>query len=140
MAGQNTVPRFVAKWYTATGSTTGTASTSRATPTSLLTLVTASAAGSRLDSFTALATVTNVAGIIMLWDQTGGAYTLVKEILVAGVTPSDVAIGATATYNFSDDPKHDFYVLQASHTLVVSTTQAEVWDCRVNVGDFTVES
>lgn len=137
MAEMNSVPHFVAKWYTAVGSTTGTASTSRATPTSVVGVVTAASAGTRIDRITCIATVATAAGIIHIWDYDGANYTLVEELLTSAITPGDAVIGARVTVNLSDDPKHSFYVLQTGHALRFSTTQAEVWDVNVHCGDFS---
>lgn len=71
----------------ATGVTTRTV----AGVTGLTLLMTAGAAGTRMDSITMVATGTTTAGVIRLWVYTGsGNALLISETLVAAITPSTV--------------------------------------------------
>jgi hypothetical protein len=77
--------------------TTGDAS--RTAPTTVSTVFTAGASGSRIDKLTFIATGTTTATMARWWMYTGATYFLIAEVPIAAVTPSNTIPTFTVNLN-----------------------------------------
>jgi len=77
--------------------TTGDAS--RTAPTTVSTVFTAGASGSRIDKLTFIATGTTTATMARWWMYTGATYFLIAEVPIAAVTPSNTTPTFTVNLN-----------------------------------------
>lgn len=94
-------------------------------------LMTAGAAGTRLDSITMLATGTTTAGVIRLWEYTGsGNAVLISETLVSAITPS----ASVAVWSNEQLPPN--YTLPAGCFLYASTHNSEAFAVHARGGDY----
>lgn len=82
-----------------------TGDVSRTAPTTVATVFTAGASGSRIDKLTFIATGTTTATMARWWIYTGSVYFLIAEVPIAAVTPStsnptsNVNLNSVVNYN-----------------------------------------
>lgn len=76
-----------------------TGDTSRTSPTTVATVFTAGASGSRIDKLTFIATGTTTATMARWWIYTGSAYFLIAEVPIAATTPSTTVPTAAVSLN-----------------------------------------
>jgi hypothetical protein len=110
------------------------ANTNRDGTGTLVDVITAAAAGTRVDALEIVATGTTTAGVVRLFQYDGTNNRLFKEILVTAITPSTTTAVWSTTYVF--DPP--LVIRNASWKLKASTHNAETFNiCPVMVGDLT---
>jgi hypothetical protein len=124
-----TTPAFAATPRCAIGQVT-TAETSRTAPTTVVTVMTAGANGSRIDSVQITATGTTTAGVIRLWIYDGTNYRLFSETLVTAITPS------TTLGVFSANLSFNTFLLPNGYSLRATTNNTETFNITAFGGDF----
>ena len=125
-----TTPAFASTVRCALGAL-ATADTARTgTPTNVVTIFTAGAAGSRLDEIDITATGTTTSGVVRLWIYNGTTYYLIQEILVTAITPSvtQATFSSTSTYNN--------FMLPSGYSLRATTNNSETFTVAAFGGDF----
>jgi hypothetical protein len=124
-----TAPAFAAT-PKAAAAVLATADTSRTAPTTVVTLWTAGASGSRIDSVNIIATGTTTAGAVRLFIYDGTNYRLFQEILVTAITPSTTLAPFQATLSYST------LLLQSGYSLRATTNNTEGFSVVAFGGDF----
>jgi hypothetical protein len=124
-----TSPNFAATVRAAAGALS-TADTSRTAPTTVVTIFTAGASGSRIDEVNVIATGTTTAGVVRLWLYTGSVYYLIEEVLVTAITPSTTVATFNTTLTFNN------FMLPTGHSLRATTNNSEGFNVVAFGGDF----
>lgn len=107
------------------------ANTNRDGTGTLVTILTAGAAGTRIDDITIQATGTTTAGMVRLFLHDGTNARLVKEIAVSAITPSGTVAAFTSSL-FNQN-----LILATGWSLRASTHNAETFNvCVTRAGDF----
>jgi len=107
-----------------------TADTSRTSPTTVGTVFTAGSSGSRIDEVWVTAVGTTTAGQVRLFLYNGTTYYLLREVLVAAVTPSASVSAFTQVVTFNN------MVLPSGWSLRATTNNAESFAVTALGGDF----
>jgi hypothetical protein len=107
-----------------------TADTSRTAPTSVGTLFTAGASGSRVDEINVVAAGNTTQGAVRVFVFNGTNYFLLREVLVPAITPSTTVAVFSSTLVFSN------LVIPTGHTIRVTTNNAETFHVTAFGGDF----
>lgn len=110
------------------------ANTNRDGTGTIVTVFSAGALGSRIDSIELTATVTTTAGVIRLFLNDGTNTRLWKEILVTAITPS--ASVAVYSYHLDLSDPDDTLLLPVGWSLQASTHNAEAINIAAIGGDF----
>lgn len=97
----------------------------------LVTIVTAGASGSRIDTIRIIASATVTAGVVRLWIDDGTNKRLFKEVMVPATTPSTSVETFTQDLSFPDG-----FVLPTGWSLKASTHNAENFNVIARGGDF----
>lgn len=124
-----TTPNFASTVRAAAGALS-TADTSRTAPTTVVTIFTAGASGSRIDEVNVIATGTTTAGVVRLWLYTGSVYYLIEEVLVTAITPSTTVASFSTTLTFNN------FMLPSGHSLRATTNNSEGFNVIAFGGDF----
>ena len=124
-----TAPAFAATPKCAMGAL-ATADTSRTAPTTVVTIYTAGASGSRIDSVNVVATGTTTAGVVRLFIYDGTNYRLFQEVLVSATTPSVSVPVFSASLSFNT------FLLPSGYSLRATTNNTEGFNVIAFGGDF----
>lgn len=130
MASPNQTPRFVEDGKVWAGEIS-TANTNRDGTGTVATIVTAGAQGSRVDLIRSVAEGTTTAGVVRIFLHDGSTFFLVKEIIVAAVTPSTTVETSTLEWAPTEP-----IILPSGWTLRASTNNAETFNIFVFGGDY----
>jgi hypothetical protein len=106
------------------------ADTSRTAPTSVGTLFTAGASGSRIDEVDITAAGTSTANVVRLFIYDGSTYFLLQEVAITATTPS------ASISSFSTAITFNSLVLPSGSSLRVTTNNAETYHVIAFGGDF----
>lgn len=107
-----------------------TADTSRTTPTNFGIVFTAGSSGSRIDEVNIVATGATTANVVRLFLYNGTEYFLLQEVMIAALTPSNIAPVVTYVSTFSN------LMLPSGWSLRASTNNSEGYDVNAFGGDF----
>ena len=122
-------PNF-ASTVKAWGVSIATADTSRTAPTSVGTLTTAGASGSRIDEINITAAGVSTANMVRVFLHNGSAYFLLQEVQVTAATPSTTLPSYTTTLTFNS------LVIPSGWSVRVTTNNAETYHVTAFGGDF----
>lgn len=98
-----------------------TADSSRTSPTSSVSIISAAAAGTILERIIIQATATTTAGMVRLFVYDGSNYSLIKEVEVVAITPS------ATTPAFAVEIDMDGITLPNGRSIKASTEKSETF-------------
>lgn len=125
-----TAPQFAATPKASAVILAATADTSRTAPTTVGTVFTAGASGSRIDEVWITAVGNSTANQVRLFLYNGTTYYLLKEVLIAAITASASVSSFTTTVIFNN------LVLPSGWSLRATTNNAESYAVTALGGDF----
>lgn len=130
----NTSPLFVLTPNSHSVQNNGAACTSRTTASNTAIIVTGAANGTRVEGIIFQATGTTTAASIFIWHYNSAttAYSLIGEVLVAAITPSNTAIAWTGSWTPSVAP----LVLMSGDAINFSCTIAQTHTAIPIAGDY----
>lgn len=102
-----------------------TADTSLTAPTTVGTVLTAGASGTRIDFIEVMGVATTVAGIVNLFIYDGTTYTLWQQIPVVAVTTSTTAISFSSVTATNNAPNVMPMIIPTGYSLRATTTIAQ---------------
>jgi hypothetical protein len=126
-------PAFAALPRCAVGQVSA-ADTNRDGSGTLATILSAGAAGSRVERVRIQAAGTTTAGVVRLYIHDGSNARLIKEVMVTAITPSALVEAFSADVDFSGPDQ--VLVLPTGYSLQVSTHNAETFNCFAFGGDY----
>ncbi len=114
-----------------------TADTSLTAPTTVGTVITAGASGTRIDFIDIQGVATTVAGIVNLFIYNGTTYHLWQQIPIVAVTSSTTAIAFSTTCSTNNCPNVMPIIIPTGYSLRATTTIAQT-GLKINAygGDF----
>jgi hypothetical protein len=102
-----------------------TADTSLAAPTTVGTVLTAGASGTRIDFIEVMGVATTVSGIVNLFIYDGTTYHLWQQIPIIPVTVSTPATSFTSTISTNNTPNNLPMIIPTGYSLIATTTIAQ---------------
>jgi hypothetical protein len=102
-----------------------TADTSLAAPTTVGTVLTAGASGTRIDFIEVMGVATTVSGIVNLFIYDGTTYHLWQQIPIIPVTVSTTATSFTSTISTNNTPNNLPMIIPTGYSLIATTTIAQ---------------
>jgi len=102
-----------------------TADTSLTAPTTVGTVLTAGASGTRIDFIEVMGVATTVSGIVNLFIYDGTTYHLWQQIPVLPVTVSTTATSFTSTISTNNTPNNLPMIIPTGYSLRATTTIAQ---------------
>ena len=102
-----------------------TADTSLTAPTTVGTVLTAGASGTRIDFIEVMGVDTTVSGIVNLFIYDGTTYTLWQQIPVVAVTSSTTATAFSTTTSTNNSPNVMPMIIPTGYSLRATTTIAQ---------------
>ena len=102
-----------------------TADTSLTAPTTVGTVLTAGASGTRIDFIEVMGVATTVSGIVNLFIYDGTTYTLWQQIPVVAVTTSTTAISFSSVTATNNTPNVMPMIIPTGYSLRATTTIAQ---------------
>jgi hypothetical protein len=102
-----------------------TADTSLTAPTTVGTVLTAGASGTRIDFIEVIGVATTVSGIVNLFIYDGTTYHLWQQIPIIPVTVSTTATSFTSTISTNNTPNNLPMIIPTGYSLRATTTIAQ---------------
>ena len=102
-----------------------TADTSLTAPTTVGTVLTAGASGTRIDFIEVMGVATTVSGIVNLFIYDGTTYNLWQQIPIVAVTSSTTATSFTSTISTNNTPNNLPMIIPTGYSLRATTTIAQ---------------
>jgi len=122
----SSTPGFAATPANGSGTVPATQDTSLIAPTNVTTILTAGAAGSRIDEIRVVGLATTVAGVVNIFAYDGSTYHLIDQVLVTAVSSTTTAVAFSAVRYYANLILKNGWSLRVAQTVAGNTSSLKV--------------